>query len=335
MFDSKKILVIGGTGSLGHAFVKRYIHTQNEIWIMSRDEYKHWKMNLTFAGSPTLHFIIGDIRDSRKVDNVILTVNPHIIILMAAMKHIDKCENDTYECIQTNLIGTQNVYAAIQNHRERISRLETVCFVSTDKACSPVNIYGMCKAASECVFIEASKNIPEVRFVVVRYGNVLNSRGSIILILHDIGQDNRKKSFNITDNEMTRFVMTLEDSVNLIEHAITFAPSGSVVIPQLLSMRVIDLFEIFSDIYGKPIVCVGLRHGEKMLESLINETQSRRLVKSKKGDYYYILPSYTIQNGFQSEYPIQDYNSLINPLSKIELHDYLKKLHLLEGHQDL
>ena len=183
----KKILIFGGSGSLGHKLVDRYLNN-NTIYVYSRDESKHWQMSISYKKHPNLHFIIGDIRDFSKVHQSISRFNPDVIIIASALKHIDRCEYETNECISTNLLGTQNVLNVIESLLNNL-KLSKVCFVSTDKACSPVNIYGMCKAASECLMIEKAKYIPNIKFVTVRYGNVLNSRGSIIPKLHEIGKD--------------------------------------------------------------------------------------------------------------------------------------------------
>ena len=259
-----------------------------------------------------------------KVNQSISRVDPDIIIIASALKHIDRCEYETNECISTNLLGTQNILNSIELLQNNI-KLEKVCFVSTDKACSPVNIYGMCKAVSECLMIEKSKFIKNIKFVTVRYGNVLNSRGSIIPKLHEIGQNNEYKKYTVTDDRMTRFVMTLDQSVDLVQHALDYGESGDVVIPKLISCKIIDLIEIFSEKYNKPIERGELRPGEKLLESLINETQSMRLIKGKDG-YMFIKPPYRnimVENG------VNDYNSKLNPLSKEDLKRYLLELNLL------
>jgi FlaA1/EpsC-like NDP-sugar epimerase len=286
-------------------------------------------MKLAYRNHPNLHFVIGDIRDVEKLSQSFLRTQPTIIIIAAALKHIDKCEYETHECISTNLGGTTNVIRVIEMYRSSLSALKSVCFVSTDKACSPVNIYGMCKAASECCMVEASKNISFIKFITVRYGNVLNSRGSIIPILHQIGRDIHQPVFHLTDPKMTRFVMTLEQSVDLITHALLKAESGVIVIPQLTSMNIKDLMTIFSQIYQKPVVVTGLRPGEKILESLINATQSTLIVPSADKKYLYIKPFHSIQSHeWNSEHPAE-YNSLMNPLSYSALYDYLDKLGLL------
>lgn len=317
------ILIIGGTGSLGHKLVDRYLDN-NIIYVYSRDECKHWKMSIDYSKNPNLRFIIGDIRDSNKIQQTLLRVQPDIVIMAAALKHIDRCEYETNECISTNILGTQNVLNVIETFQKML-KVKTVCFVSTDKACSPVNIYGMAKATSECLMIEKAKEVPNIKFVTVRYGNVLNSRGSIIPTLHQIGQNNEYNNYYITDRRMTRFVMTLDQSVDLIEHAISKAESGDIVIPKLISCKIIDLIELFSEKYNKPVLDGKLRPGEKMLESLINETQSLRLEFGESG-YMYIKPPY---KNIMTVNEIKDYNSKLNPLSKEELKEYLVELGLL------
>ena len=178
------------------------------------------------------------------------------------MKHIDKAEYESNECINTNLLGTQNVLNCIETHKDQLTNLKQVCFVSTDKACSPVNLYGMTKSLSECLMVEKSKFIKSIKFICVRYGNVLNSRGSIIPLLHKIGKNKLYKNYKITDRRMTRFVMTLEQSVKLIEHALVYGENGDIVIPKLISCKIIDMLTIFSEKYKKPIIDGELRPGE-------------------------------------------------------------------------
>lgn len=319
-----KILIIGGTGSLGIQLTKKYID-DNELYLYSRDECKHWTMEIDFNHHPNLHFIIGNISDKEKVKQTILRHNFDIIIMAAALKHIDKCEYETDQCINTNLLGTKNVLDEIENNLRLLTNLKSVCFISTDKACSPVNIYGMTKAASECLMIEKAKYIPSIKFVCVRYGNVLNSRGSIIPMLHKLGENKDTPYFKITDRKMTRFVMTLDQSVDLVEHALLHGESGDIVIPKLISCKIPDLIEIFSEIYNKPIVDDKLRPGEKLLESLINETQSMRLVNGPDG-YMYIRPPF---KNMMNMGDIRDYNSMINPLTKEKLKEYLLNLNLI------
>lgn len=323
MIENKKILLFGGSGSLGNKFIDTYIDN-NIIINYSRDECKHWQMSLKYK-TDKLSFIIGDIRDYNRVESSILREQPHIIVIMAALKHIDRCEYAIEECTKTNFLGPLNVLNAIEKNADRLTCLETVVFVSTDKACEPTNAYGMAKALAETAIIEKSLYIKKFKFVNIRYGNVLNSRGSIIPILHEKGQDPEVKEFLLTHPDMTRFVMTLEQSVKLIEHAILYAESGDTVIPELISMKLVDLMEIFSEKYGKPVRITGLRPGEKMLESLISETQAMRLMNGPDG-YMYIKPPY--KNILITD-NIHNYNSRINPLDKNTLLVYLHNCKLL------
>lgn len=323
MISNKKILLFGGSGSLGNQYIEKHIKN-NFITNYSRDECKHWSMSLKYK-TDNLNFIIGDIRDYNSVENAILREQPHIIVIMAALKHIDRCEYAIHECLQTNCIGPMNVLNAVEKNNDRISHLEAVIMVSTDKACEPTNVYGMAKALAESAIIEKSLYIKQRKFVNIRYGNVLNSRGSIIPMLHERGNDPAVNEFTLTHKDMTRFVMTLEQSVDLIDYAILKGESGDTIIPKLISMKLIDLMEIFSEKYGKPVKITGLRPGEKMLESLISETQAMRLVKTEEG-YMHIKPPYS--NLLVKE-DIQNYNSKLNPLNKTELKKYMENLHLV------
>jgi FlaA1/EpsC-like NDP-sugar epimerase len=326
MISNKIILLFGGTGSLGYEFVKRYIKF-NKIINFSRDECKHWKMKLDFNNNPNLSFIIGDVINKQKIEETILRIKPNIIIISSAMKHIEQCEYNTDQSLNTNLLGIKNILDTIELYKNNLIRtLETILFVSSDKACSPINVYGLCKALSETLVIEKSHYIKEFKFVNIRYGNVLNSRGSIIPLLHKIGLDSDKKYFTLTNENMTRFVMTLEQSVDLIQHTLLNGKSGDTVIPKLVSMNVKDLVEIFSEKYNKPIIITGIKPGEKLLESLINESQSARI--QIYGEYTHIESIFNF-NKYVNEEDLHDYNSKINPLLKEELKTYLNKLNLL------
>lgn len=319
MIQNKKILLFGGSGSLGNAFIQTYIQ-DNIIINYSRDECKHWKMSLVYK-TPNLKFIIGDIRDYNSVENSILREQPDIIIIMAALKHVDRCEYAIHECLQTNCMGPMNVLNAIEKNNDRLTKLDCIVMISTDKACEPTNVYGMTKALAESAVVEKSLYIQNRKFLTVRYGNVLNSRGSIIPILHEKGKDPDVSEFTLTHPDMTRFVMTLKQSVQLIEYAILKGESGDIIIPKLISLRMNDLIELFSEKYGKPIKITGLRPGEKMLESLISETQSMRLEKMESG-YMHIKPAY--KNTINHD--LKNYNSMLNPLKKEELKTFMSDL---------
>lgn len=325
MIDNKTILIFGGTGSLGYEIIKRYIH-KNIIYNYSRDECKHWKMKLDLNNNKNINFIIGDIININKIEETLQRVKPNIIIIASAMKHIDQCEYNTDQSLNTNLLGIKNILDSVEKYKLILNDfLETILFVSSDKACSPINVYGMCKALSETLVIEKSHYIKNFKFVNIRYGNVLNSRGSIIPLLHTIGNDPEKKYFTITNENMTRFVMTLEQSVNLIEHAIINGESGDTVIPKLISMNIKDLIELFSEKYNKPIKIIGIKPGEKLLESLINNSQSARI--KFNGEYIHIKSIFNFNDPIDEEKLI-DYNSKINPLNKEQLKNYLIDLKL-------
>ena len=168
MIKNNIILIFGGTGSLGYELVKRYLE-DNVIYNYSRDECKHWQMKLDFNNNKNLNFIIGDVINKNKIEETLLRIKPNIIIIASAMKHIDRCEYESNESILTNLIGTQNVVDIVETFKDIITNLETVCFISTDKACSPVNVYGMCKSLSERLIIEKSQSMDSPKFIVVRY----------------------------------------------------------------------------------------------------------------------------------------------------------------------
>jgi FlaA1/EpsC-like NDP-sugar epimerase len=322
----KVILIFGGTGSLGYELNSEY-HENNIIYNFSRDECKHWEMKLHFHSHKNIHFIIGNVADKEIVETTIKRIKPDIIIIASAMKHIDQCEVNTSESLKTNVLGTKHISDCVEANESLLPNLETVVFVSSDKACSPINHYGLCKAMSETIIIEKAHYVPRIKFVNVRYGNVLNSRGSIIPLLHKIGEDPKKPHFCLTNKDMTRFVMTLSQSVDLIEYAILYGETGDTIIPKLISMKINDLMELFSEKYNKPIHITGLRSGEKLVESLINESQSARLIKNDSGDYMHIKSVIKYPNILNTN--MVDFNSHLNPLSKEDLKIYLNSLELL------
>lgn len=286
-----KLLIIGGTGSLGNTLVKRYLKNY-DIYIYSRDENKQWHMKNDY-NTENLHFIIGDISDCDRLRTTLAKIRPNYIIVAAALKHIDVCEYNSYASIKTNVNGIQNIMDCISNSYR--PELQCVLFISTDKACSPVNVYGMCKALSERIVIEKSLEGTNTRYVVVRYGNVLSSRGSLLPKFHEIGRAQNKHCFTVTDENMTRFFMDLEQSVDLIDYAMVRGKTGHTYIPNLPSYSIKDIAEIYSEIYSKPVTYTGLRPGEKLHEELINEMEMRRT--EQVGDYFSIYPPYNPPKG--------------------------------------
>ena len=321
-------LIFGGTGSLGKALIRRMIDDSHVV-AASRDEAKHWTIRNEYANHTFAHhldFKVCDIRDRQRVQEVILQTRPSRIIIAAALKQVDTCELSPRESILTNLQGTQNVIdSVVELERLKAWTPKTVLFVSTDKACSPVNVYGMCKAVSErYVTSQSADKSLRTRFLAVRYGNVLESRGSIIPLFRY--QAEHADAFTVTHPDMTRFLMTLDDSVDLIKAAIAYGDSGSIWIPRLKSMRIKDLAEIFSEMYSKPIKYIGLRPGEKMDEALLNESESVRTHEKDK-KFYVIEPAYVGGHRPQAMY---EYTSGDDVMNKQELYSYLKSLGILD-----
>jgi UDP-N-acetylglucosamine 4,6-dehydratase len=321
-----KYLIFGGTGSLGKKLIERF-STDNELSIYSRDEMKHWTCKNDLQNRRNIiqpKFYVGDIRDQSRVRDVLQLVKPNIIIIAAALKQVDTCELSPDESIQTNLVGTQNIINAIINSEltQRDSNIESVLFVSTDKACAPVNVYGMCKALSERVVTsQAQHAIIKTKFLCTRYGNVLESRGSIIPLFKYQAENNQ--FLTVTDPTMTRFLMTLDDSVDLIENTLAAGKSGETWIPRLPAMMVGDLARIFADRSGKEIKIIGLRPGEKKHEDLINESESVRTEITQK--HYIINPAYT-----PGSKPRFTYSSCDDLLTKDDLHKHLSTLGIID-----
>lgn len=282
--NGKKILIIGGTGSLGHSLVDFY-GKNNKIIVLSRDENKQWAMMLQYKEFD-ISFVLGDVRNSSSIKNVLSRHNPQIVIMAAALKHVDICENNIEECIDTNINGVKNLILAIQE----CSSVEKTLFISTDKSTSPVNVYGMCKAISERLISNASTYSNKV-FLNVRYGNVISSRGSIVEKYHSIGKKDGGV-FEVTNGDMTRFFMTLKDSVKLIDDCLNNGKSGETWIPQIKAFRIIDVARYFSKLYNKDIRFTSIRPGEKMHEVLVNLTEISRTRVEKVGDKnYYVISS--------------------------------------------
>tara|TARA_B100000131_G_scaffold322212_1_gene375413 strand:- start:337 stop:1353 length:1017 start_codon:yes stop_codon:yes gene_type:complete len=317
--EKKRILIFGGTGSLGKTLIKRYIE-KNEVCVFSRDESKHWTIR-NRLNDPKLQFRVGDIRDESRCREIVLEFQPTHIILASALKHVDVCENSPSESIKTNITGIENVVRVVKENESRLSNLEVVLMVSTDKACSPINVYGMCKSIAERVVTSATLPNKKIRFLSVRYGNVLESRGSIIPLFKY--QSEHKDAITITDERMTRYVMTLDESVDLINEAMLNGNSGETWIPDLPAMSVKDLAQIFSEMSEKPVKIIGTRPGEKLHEDLINQTESMR--SKKIGKYFVIMPSNT--------QPFQDKDNTLrsdrNLMTKNQLFDHLQKLKIL------
>lgn len=325
-----KFLIIGGTGSLGKKLIATLLpNTKNKVAVYSRDESKHWTIKNDLANHQNfdhLRFFVGDIRDQTRLLDVFRQYHPDNVIIAAALKHVDTCEYTPSESIATNLTGTQNVINAIKEYNTTIEthlRVKKALFVSTDKACAPVNVYGMCKAVSERVVTSQSmENVTLAKYLAVRYGNVLESRGSIIPLFKH--QAEHAECLTITHPDMTRFVMTLADSVALIMHTFNVGHDGETWIPHLPAMRIGDLAELFSEQSGKPIKIIGLRPGEKMHEDLINESESIRT--ERVGEYYRMQPAYVAGGGEPFRYSSND-----TVMSKQALKEHLTRLGIFDA----
>jgi len=286
-FTNKVILITGGTGSLGKQIVKRLLTGERgrvkKIIIFSRDEDKHYSMSLDYQNSKDLlDFRIGDVRD---YDSVLSSMrDTDIVIHAAAMKQVPMCEYFPMESIKTNIFGMYNIVKAI---KENDLPVNTVVSISTDKACQPVNTYGMCKAIQERITIEANLSIKkDVRIIGVRYGNVMASRGSFIpLFKKQILND---KVITITSDKMTRFMMSIDNSVDTIFKAIDNAYPGEIYIPNIPAAKIIDVAHIMMENRDVKIKHIGIRPGEKIHETLISSEESLRTIR--EDGYFVIVP---------------------------------------------
>ena len=291
MLNGKSVLITGGTGSFGKKFVetilKRYPEVKR-IVIYSRDELKQFELKQKYPESkyPQLRFFIGDVRDGERLKRACEGVD--VIIHAAAIKQVDTAEYNPEECIKTNIHGAQNVInAALQ------TGVKHVVALSTDKACAPINLYGATKLTSDKLFT-AANNISgskDIKFSVVRYGNVMGSRGSVIpFFIHK--SDNGVKELPITDMRMTRFNISLQAGVDLVMYAIGHHLGGEIFIPKIPSYHIVDVAKAIAP--NIPLVEVGIRPGEKLHEEMITVTDALNTIDL--GQYYAILPSVSFKH---------------------------------------
>ena len=336
----KHVVITGGTGSLGQVLVRRILSNEfgqpERVTVFSRDEAKQHYMRLEYEHRRAatdeiiydnfrrrLNFWIGDIREPSSVAAVLR--GAQIVINAAALKQVPTCEYFPYEAVRTNIGGAENVVRAIVEHNLPV---ETVVGVSTDKACKPVNTMGMTKALQERVFIQANLRQPNTRFVCVRYGNVLASRGSVIPLFHE--QIRRGGPVTITTTEMTRFLLSLDDAVDTVAAAILGARPGETFVPQAPSARIVDLAAVL--IGGRPIeqIVTGVRPGEKIHEIMVSEDEAHRTVQ--RGKWFAIKPMLPeLLNGAKAEEAglATEYSSGTSVMSKDELTDLLRSRRLL------
>lgn len=309
-FKKKTLLITGGTGSFGNAVLNRFLDTDiEEIRIFSRDEKKQDDMRKRYA-NPKLKFYIGDVRDYNSILNATRGVD--FIFHAAALKQVPSCEFHPMEAVKTNVIGTENVLeAAIQNEVKRV-----VC-LSTDKAVYPINAMGISKAMMEKVMVAKSRNVDPVKTVIcgTRYGNVMASRGSVIPLFVD--QIRAGQSLTITDPNMTRFMMTLADAVDLVLYAFEHGSNGDLFVQKAPAATIETLARALTDLVGKPdhpINVIGTRHGEKLFEALLSREEMA--CAQDMGEYYRVPPDLRdlnygkfVEQGEEKISHTEDYNS--------------------------
>lgn len=284
MFKNKVLMITGGTGSFGNAVLKRFLATNvGEIRIFSRDEKKQDDMRKHYS-NPKLKFYIGDVRDARSLAQAFRGVD--YCFHAAALKQVPSCEFYPMEAVRTNVMGTENVLeAAIANGVKRV-----VC-LSTDKAVYPINAMGISKAMMEKVMVAASRNLDRCDTVIcgTRYGNVMASRGSVIPLFVD--QVKAGKPITITDPSMTRFMMTLEDAVDLVLYAFEHGQNGDIFVQKSPAATIEVLAKALLQVINKPdhkIEVIGTRHGEKLYEALLSREE--KVAAQDMGDYFRIPP---------------------------------------------
>ena len=289
ILDGSSILITGGTGSFGKAFLKQVLETRNpeRVVIFSRDELKQYDMRQIWGDDPRVRFFIGDIRDRDRLRMAMQGVD--YVVHAAALKQVDTAEYNPMEYVKTNILGSENV---IQSSLE--AGVKKVVALSTDKASSPVNLYGATKLTADKLFISSNHYAMAggTRFSVVRYGNVMGSRGSVIPYFRSIAAEG--KPLPITDLRMTRFWITLPQAVEFVMSSFNDMNGGELYVPRIPSMKVTDLAEAVAP--GTELVEVGIRPGEKLHEEMISSEDSRRTLR--RADRYIVLPTFAIWGGF-------------------------------------
>ena len=283
VFDNKILMITGGTGSFGHTVLERFLDTDvKEIRIFSRDEKKQEDMRVSL-NNDKVKFIIGDVRNYGSVSQAMVGVN--YVFHAAALKQVPSCEFYPMEAVSTNIHGTENVVnAAIANNVKR------VIVLSTDKAVYPINAMGISKAMAEKVVVARSRTVPEGGTILccTRYGNVMASRGSVIPLF--IEQLKKGEKLTITDPSMTRFLMSLEDSLDLVLHAFNNAQQGDLFVQKAPASTVKDLAQALKELFDKnsEIQIIGTRHGEKLYESLVSREE---MARAEDMERYYRVPA--------------------------------------------
>ncbi|MBV8504459.1 MAG: polysaccharide biosynthesis protein [Alphaproteobacteria bacterium] len=342
VLDGKRVLITGGTGSLGKVLLRRLLGggagDPAKIIVLSRDEAKQHAIRVEYQrrSSPTdeviydnsskkLEFRIGDVRDFHSVASALREAD--VVFNAAALKQVPTCEYFPFEAVQTNVGGAENIVRAIRDLRLDV---ETVVGISTDKAVAPINVMGMTKSLQERILARANLDAPETRFVLVRYGNVLASRGSVIPLFHE--QIRNGGPVTITDPRMTRFLLSLEEAVDIILVALREARRGETYIPRAPSAKIVDVAAAL--IENRPIKTVmsGVRPGEKLHELLISEEECHRAVR--RNGYYAIgpiLPELQ-SHDVDTEFLRRPYSSADDVMTPAETHDLLVRRGLMIDH---
>jgi UDP-glucose 4-epimerase len=345
VLDGKRVLITGGTGSLGKALTRRILKGEfgapAKVIVFSRDEAKQHALRMEYQHrrvatdeviyhnfEQLLEFRIGDIRDYHAVASALRAAD--IVFNAAALKQVPSCEYFPYEAVRTNIEGAENIVRVI---RELALPVETVVGISTDKACKPVNVMGMTKAIQERVFLSANVTCTQTRFICVRYGNVLASRGSVIPLFHD--QIKHGGPVTITTEEMTRFLLSLDEAVDVILGAVRDARAGETFVPKAPAARVADVAAALIGDRPIEVKVVGIRPGEKVHEILISEEECHRSVE--RGRFYAIrpiLPELDREPGAKPAFKTE-YSSALNLLSPKETRELLQRHHLLVDDGDI
>ena len=337
--DGKRVLITGGTGSLGKVLVRRLLLGELgqpcKIIVFSRDEAKQHAMRMAYKQKRAatdeiiyrnfeelLEFRIGDVRDFHSIAAALR--NADMVFNAAALKQVPTCEYFPFQAVMTNIAGPENIVRVIQEHHLPV---ETVVGVSTDKACKPVNVMGMTKAIQERIFIQANMRCTDTRFICVRYGNVLASRGSAIPLFHE--QIRSGGPVTITTLEMTRFLLSLDQAVDTVFAAVREARRGETYIPRVPSAKVVDIAAVL--IGDRPIqtAVIGIRPGEKVHEILVSEEERYRVLE--RGNYYVILPILPeLREPDEIAHPLEDeYSSAHNVMDRPTLEALLRQHRLM------
>jgi len=339
ILNGKRILITGGTGSLGQVLVRRLLSGElgqpRKLIIFSRDEAKQHSMRQQLKHRKVttdeiiyhnfeelVEFQIGDVRDFHSVSSVLQ--NADVVLNAAALKQVPTCECFPFEAVRTNVVGPENIVRAIQEHQLPV---ETVVGISTDKACKPVNVMGMTKAIQERIFIQGNMRCPNTRFICVRYGNVLASRGSVIPLFLD--QIQKGGPVTITTPEMTRFLLSLDQAVDLVFAAIQNAERGQLYIPRIPAAKVTDIATALIGELPIQKTITGIRPGEKIHEILISEEECHRTIE--QGDHYVILPILPeLRASDKAERPLKrEYSSALNVMDLDAITRSLKEHQLM------